>query len=137
MRSCADSSPTDSRTRFGGAANGASAVDACVIRAGCSIRLSTPPRDSASSKPFVRANSASLDTAHDEPGGEWARDGPERLLQDRQPLGDRRIVGRGETPDDVGMSTEILGRRVDDDVAAELERALKVRGGERVVDDDK
>ncbi len=31
-----------------GAANGASAVEACVIRAGCSIRLSTPPSDSAS-----------------------------------------------------------------------------------------
>src|SRR5205085_11410257 len=47
-RSWADSIPTERRTRFGGAANGASAVAACVMRAGTSIRLSTPPRDSAS-----------------------------------------------------------------------------------------
>ena len=45
--------------RFGGAANGASAVAACVIRAGTSIRLSTPPSDSASWKSFVRATIAS------------------------------------------------------------------------------
>ena len=32
--------------RFFGAANGPSAVDACVMRVGCSIRLSTPPSDS-------------------------------------------------------------------------------------------
>ncbi len=32
-----------------------SAVEACVIRAGCSIRLSTPPRLSASVQTFVRA----------------------------------------------------------------------------------
>src|SRR5262249_7087102 len=47
-RSSADSIPTDSRTRLAGGANGASAVDACVMRAGCSIMLSTPPSDSAS-----------------------------------------------------------------------------------------
>ncbi len=39
----------------GGTANGASAVDACVIRAGCSMRLSTPPRLSASFQICVRA----------------------------------------------------------------------------------
>ena len=49
-RSSADSIPTERRTRFPGGANGASAVEACVIRAGCSIRLSTPPSDSASWK---------------------------------------------------------------------------------------
>ena len=43
--------------RLGGTANGASAVDACVIRAGCSMRLSTPPRLSASFQIFVRATS--------------------------------------------------------------------------------
>ena len=37
-----------------GTANGASAVDAWVMRAGCSIRLSTPPRLSASFQIFVR-----------------------------------------------------------------------------------
>ena len=47
-RSSAASIPTDNRTRLGGVANGASAVEACVIWAGVSIRLSTPPRLSAS-----------------------------------------------------------------------------------------
>src|SRR5262249_19051599 len=46
-RSSADSRPTDRRIRFGGAANGESTVEACVISAGTSIRLSTPPRLSA------------------------------------------------------------------------------------------
>ena len=48
IRSSTFSIPTESRIRFRGAANGASAVEACVMRAGCSIRLSTPPSDSAS-----------------------------------------------------------------------------------------
>src|SRR5215211_5504855 len=68
-RSSADSIPTDSRIRFGGAANDDSAVEACVIRAGTSIRLSTPPRLSASLKTFVRATSAtasSSDSARNE-----------------------------------------------------------------------
>ncbi len=63
MRSSGDSIPTDSRMRFGGAANGAFAVAACVIRAGTSIRLSTPPSDSASWKSFVRATSATASSA--------------------------------------------------------------------------
>src|SRR4051812_22392156 len=54
-RSSAASMPTDRRTRLPGGANGAPAVEACVIRAGCSIRLSTPPSDSASWKMRVRA----------------------------------------------------------------------------------
>ena len=52
-----------------GAANGASAVEACVMRAGCSIRLSTPPRLSASRKTLVRAQIAtasSSDSARNE-----------------------------------------------------------------------
>ena len=55
--------PTESRTRLGGTANGASAVDACVIRAGCSIRLSTPPRLSASFQIFVRPTSATASSS--------------------------------------------------------------------------
>src|SRR3982751_1186310 len=57
-RSSADSMPTERRTRFGGGANGAPAVEACVMRAGCSIRLSTPPSDSASANSFVLATSS-------------------------------------------------------------------------------
>src|SRR5205085_12444950 len=63
MRSVTDSMPTDRRTRFGGAANGAVAVEACVIFAGTSIRLSTPPSDSASWKIFVRPTSATASSA--------------------------------------------------------------------------
>src|SRR5256886_2730823 len=69
IRSTGDSIPTDSRMRLRGAANGASAVEACVIRAGCSIRLSTPPSDSASWKILVRAASStasSSDSARNE-----------------------------------------------------------------------
>src|SRR5579859_1454023 len=68
-RSSADSIPTERRMRFGGAANGASAVAACVIRAGTSIRLSTPPSDSASWKICVRpaiAAASSADSARNE-----------------------------------------------------------------------
>src|SRR5205807_6806505 len=68
-RSSGDSSPTESLTRFGGAANGDSAVDMWVINAGISIRLSTPPRLSASFQIFVRSTSAtasSSDSARNE-----------------------------------------------------------------------
>jgi hypothetical protein len=62
-RSSAASIPTESRTRFAGGAKGAPAVEAWVIRAGCSIRLSTPPRDSASWKSLVRATSSTASSA--------------------------------------------------------------------------
>src|SRR5690606_26224258 len=45
-RSSADSMPTESRTRSAGTSSGEPAVEACVIRAGCSISDSTPPSDS-------------------------------------------------------------------------------------------
>ena len=72
-RSATGRPPTRSRPRAARACaarrTGASAVEACVIRAGCSIRLSTPPRLSASWKIFVRATSAtasSSDSARNE-----------------------------------------------------------------------
>ena len=46
-----------------GAANGASAVEAWVIRAGCSIRLSTPPSDSASGRASSGATSATASSS--------------------------------------------------------------------------
>ena len=61
--------PTDRRTRFGGAANGAFAVAACVILYGTSMRLSTPPSDSASWKSFVAPairSASSTDSARNE-----------------------------------------------------------------------
>src|SRR5919202_2341757 len=68
-RSSGDSRPTERRTRLGEAANGPSAVEACVIRAGGSMRVSTPPSDSASFQIFVRATSptaSSSDSARKE-----------------------------------------------------------------------
>ena len=59
--------PTRCRPRAGrgsaGPRTGASAVDACVIRDGCSMRLSTPPRLSASFQIFVRATSATASSS--------------------------------------------------------------------------
>src|SRR5205823_13593279 len=66
-----------------------------------------------------------LDTAQDEPAVEWTGDRAERLLQEREPLSDRRIVRGREAADDVGMAAEVLRRRVDDDVRSQLERALE------------
>src|SRR5512132_669780 len=63
IRSSADSMPTESRIRLRGAANGESAVEACVIWAGCSIRLSTPPSDSASVQTLVRATSSTASSS--------------------------------------------------------------------------
>src|SRR5438067_1577890 len=62
-RSSIDSIPTERRTRFFGGANGASAVDAWVIRAGTSIIDSTPPSDSASFQIFVRVTSSSASSS--------------------------------------------------------------------------
>ena len=77
-----------------------------------------------------------LDAAQDEPRVERAGHRAERVLQELQPLGDRRVVRADEAADDVGVAADVLRRRVDDDVGAVLERALQVRRGEGVVDDE-
>ena len=77
-----------------------------------------------------------LQAAQHEPGVERPRHRPERLLQEAQALGDRRVVRRREPADHVGVAAEVLRRRVHDDVGAELERLLQVRRRERVVDDE-
>ncbi len=77
-----------------------------------------------------------LDSAQHEPAVERPGNGPERLLQERQALGDGRIVGGDEAADDIGVPAEVFRRRVDDDVGAELERLLQVRARERVVHDE-
>ena len=46
------------------------------------------------------------------------------------------VAGDHRAADDVGVAAEVLGRRVHDEVGAELERALVGRRGERVVDRD-
>src|SRR5436305_6817300 len=65
-----------------------------------------------------------LDTAQHEPAVERAGHRAERLLPELQALRDRRVVRRGEAPDDVGVPAEVLGGGVHDDVGAELERPL-------------
>ena len=71
-----------------------------------------------------------------EPGLEGAGDGPQQvaaLLEHGEQLvvaGDQRAQQR------VGVTCEVLGRGVDDQVRAEVERTLQQRGGEGVVDDD-
>src|SRR6266550_6366482 len=65
-----------------------------------------------------------LDPAKHEPAVQRPRDGPERLLQEEQPLRDRGIVRGSEATNDVRVSTEVLRRRVHDDVRAELEWPL-------------
>jgi len=60
----------------------------------------------------------------------------ERLLQELEPFGQRRIVRGHEAADHVGVAAEVLRRRVDDEVGAERERLLQIRRRERVVHDD-
>ena len=169
------SRPTAGRG-FAARRTGPSAVAACVIRYGCSIRLSTPPRLSASVHTFVRATRATasssdstrnetmppksriwrggdlvprvigqarvehlrdvrvileegddgagvlavlahpdgerLQPPEHEPRIERSRHGAERLLQEAEALGDHGVVRAREAPDDVGVPTEVLGRRM-------------------------
>ena len=50
--------PTDSLIRSSGTSSGEPAAEACVIRAGCSTRDSTPPSDSPSVNSRVRPQAA-------------------------------------------------------------------------------
>ena len=198
--------PTRSRPRGGrgsrGAANGASAVEACVIRAGmldqaldAAERLGEQeelrPRDErdrlllglgeerdhaaevahlARARPRGRGGRRGRGRARARPPGGrrgtpaiarafsqcWrmrsasvfmpAQDEPavERARARRRatsagsaaaPRASSSFV-RDEAADHVGVAAEVLRRRVDDDVGAELERLLEVRRREGVVDDE-
>ena len=200
IRSLIASMPTEMRMRSSGTSNPEPSSDACVIAPGCSIRLSTPPRLSASDHtpvsvsacvgrgaPAVHAEADHApEAAHLPPGHGVARialearvedlgDGrrrreqrrdalrvvavalhahrerlqaaqreeaverrrnpAERVLEEAQPLAHRAIARADEAADDVGVAADVLGRRVHDDVGAQLERLLQVRARERVVDD--
>jgi hypothetical protein len=65
---------------------------------------------------------------------EWAGDRAHRVLDEPQPLMPLRGAGDHRPADHVGVAAQVLGRGVDDEVRAELERALVGRRGERVVD---
>ena len=85
---------------------------------------------------LAHAHSERLDSPQHEPAVHRARDGSQGLLEEQKPLCDRRIVRRGETADDVRVSTEVLGRRVHHDVRAELQRPLQIGRRKGVVDDE-
>ena len=80
-----------------------------------------------------RASSAPRSTSHASNGPGTA---PSDFCRNRRRSA---IVGSfvaGEAADDVRVAAEVLRRRVDDDVGAEVERRLEVRRRERVVDDE-
>ena len=94
------------------------------------------PRSRARSRSALHPHGERLDPAQHEPGVERAR--ARRRATSAGSRGARRssVVRAAEAADDVGVAAEVLGRRVEDDVGAELERLLEVRRGEGVVDDE-
>ena len=85
---------------------------------------------------LAHAHGERLDSPQHEPAVHGARDRSQGLLEEQKPFRDRRIVRRGETADDVRVSTEVLGRRVHHDVRAELQRPLQIGRRKGVVDDE-
>src|ERR1700683_1797485 len=67
---------------------------------------------------------------------EGAGYGAGRILKEPQSSRDLLVAGRGEASDDVGVTTEVLGGRVHDDVRSQAERLLYPRRGKGVVNDD-
>ena len=74
--------------------------------------------------------------AQDEEAVERSGHRAHRVLEEPQALGDGRVRGDRHAEDRVGVTGEVLRRRVEDDVGAVLERPLERRRGERVVDHD-
>jgi hypothetical protein len=70
----------------------------------------------------------------DQEAVEWTRHGPNRVLQEAQPLGHGRPACDHDPVDRVGVAAEVLRGRVEDDVRAVIERSLDRRRRERVVD---
>ena len=203
-RSSASSIPIESRTSeslMPSLARDSGGTEACVMIAGWSTRLSTPPRLSASVNTSSRSRkrrasgSAALqEEGHDsaaalrhlalrervlrmrgqariehpldprvllEPRGNRERrlarlahaqrqrlepaqrqeavegpaDGADRVLQEADALAELRVADDGDAADHVRVAVQELGRRVHDDVRAELERALYPGRREGVVHD--
>jgi hypothetical protein len=83
----------------------------------------------------LHADRQRLGAAQHQKRVERAEDRPFRVLDELQPL-DVVVARRDDDPADaVAMAVEVLGRAVRDEVGAELDRALQVRTGEGVVDD--
>ena len=77
-----------------------------------------------------------LDAAQREPVVERPGHRADRVLGERQLLGELVVAGDERAADDVGVAAEVLGGGVQHDVRAQRERLLQVGRGEGVVDDE-
>ena len=77
-----------------------------------------------------------LGAAQHQPRVERAEDGALRVLHEPQPLDVVVSHGDDDAADAVAVAVQVFGRAVDDQIGAELDRALDVRARERVVDDE-
>ena len=84
----------------------------------------------------VHPHAERLHAAQHEVAVERRRHRAGRVLREAQAFGEPVVVDGDEPADDVAVTTEVLRRRVHDDIGAERDRLLQVRRGERVVDDD-
>ena len=77
-----------------------------------------------------------LDATQDEPAIERRGDTASRVLVKLHLAVELLVRGQNRAADDVAVPVEVLGRAVDDDVRAEVERLLQRRRGEGVVHDE-
>ena len=77
-----------------------------------------------------------LRAAERKPGVERPGDGAGGVVNELEPLGEPVVAHDGAAADHVAVPVQILRRRVEDDVGAELERTLEVGRREGVVDDE-
>ena len=84
----------------------------------------------------IHSDRERLDAPQREPVVERPGHRPDRVLRERQLLGELVVAGDERAADDVGVTAEVLGRGVQDDVRAQRERLLQVGRGEGVVDDE-
>ena len=78
-----------------------------------------------------------LEPAHREKRVERACDRADRVVQERHLLGEFMVVAcDDDAADHVGMTVEVLGRRMQDEIRAVFERPLQHRRTKRIVDDE-
>ena len=75
----------------------------------------------------LHAHVERLQAAQHEEAVERARHAADRVLEEAEALGERVVAREHRAADDVAVAVQVLRRRVDDDVGAELEGALEVR----------
>jgi hypothetical protein len=83
----------------------------------------------------LHADGERLDAAQDQVAVEGRRHRAHRVLQVANLVGELGVVDRRESPDDVGMATEVFRARVERHVGAEREWLLQKGRGEGVVHD--